>query len=107
MAGIEDANVVDLVARDALGEYMVVMIETRRWGTDPQQPRQLKDKINAYASYILDGDLLNQYPTVAGHPVRIQLECPQQPSEEISAITEWAARQLGEYGVRFVVNVKG
>ncbi len=106
MAGIEDGDVVDLVALDADGEYMVIMVETRPWRSDSDQVQQLKEKINAYASYILDGDFVSQYPAAAGQSVRIQLECRQPPSGEIAVITEWAIRQLREYGIRFVVNVK-
>jgi len=107
MAGIEDANVIDLVAQDATGVCMVVMVETRPWDACPDQPEQLKQKINAYASYILDGALASQYPEIEGQPVHIRLDCPEPPSGEIATIIEWAMRQLREYGVRFEVNARG
>jgi len=97
MAGIKDAN----------GEYMVIMVETRPWGASPDQPEQLKQKINAYAGYILDGALTHQYPETEGKPVRLRLDCPESPSGEITRIIEWAMRQLSEYGVHFEVNARG
>jgi hypothetical protein len=105
MAGVEDTNVVDLVARDAGGEYMVVMVESRQWGSDSNQPDQLKEKINAYAGYILNGDLARQFPEAAGQPARIQLDCPEL-NGEITVITEWAGLQLREHGIGFVVNAR-
>jgi hypothetical protein len=106
MAGIEDPNVIDLVAQDANGEYMVVMVETRPWGVSCEQPDQLKQKINAYVGYILDGDLARQYPEAAEKPVRIQLNCAHTPRGEIATITEWAARQLSQHGIGFAVTAK-
>jgi hypothetical protein len=106
MAGIKDANVIDLVAQGADGEYMVVMVETRPWGASPDQPEQLKAKINAYAGYILDGTLARQYPETAGKAVRIRLDCPERPHGDIGMIIEWAMRQLREHGIRFEVNAQ-
>jgi hypothetical protein len=105
-AGLENPNVIDLVAQDADGEYLVVMVETRQWGTTPQQPEQLKQKINAYAGYVLDGTLASQYPETADRPLRIQLNCPEPPTGEIALIADWADRKLREYGIRFIVNVR-
>lgn len=106
MAGVEDADVIDLVAQDAQGEYMVVMIETRPWGADPHQAEQLKEKINAYAGYVLSGDFVRQYPEAADEKVRIQLDCLQSPSGEIATVADWADRELQERGIRFVVNAR-
>ncbi len=106
MSGIQDASVIDLVAQDAAGEYMVVMVETRPWSESPDQPEQLRRKLNAYAGYILDGTLARQYPETAGRPVRIRLDCPERPRGDIDVIIEWAMRQLGEHGIRLEVNVQ-
>jgi hypothetical protein len=106
MAGIEDTNVIDLIAQDSDGECMIVMVETRRWGSSPSQPDQLKQKINCYAGYILDGTLAQQYPETVGKPVRIRLDCSEHPRGDIAVIIEWAVRQLREHGIRFEVNAQ-
>jgi len=105
MAGIEDANVIDLVGDDGAGECLVVMVETRPWDASPDQSEQLKQKMNAYAGYILDGTLARQFPKTKGKPVRIRLDCSEQPNTEIAVIVDWAARQLREYGIRVEVKV--
>ena len=106
MAGIEDSNVVDVVAQDANGEYMVVMVETRPWGSDPNQLEQLKAKINAYASFILDGGLLSTYPETADKTVRVQLDCVTHPTTDVTAIVDRAKTALAEHSVGFAVNVR-
>jgi hypothetical protein len=55
MTGIAGTNTIDLVARDADGTYLLVMIEDRPWGADGAQEGQLREKINAYAAYVLNG----------------------------------------------------
>jgi hypothetical protein len=107
MPGIEDANVVDVVAQDADGEYMVVMVETRPWGDDPNQLEQLKAKINSYAQFILDGSLISAYPETADKAVRVQLDCVTHPTTEVTAVVDRAAAELAKHGVGFTVNVRG
>jgi hypothetical protein len=82
------------------------MVEPRPWGTSPEQPEQLKQKINAYAGYILDGTLISTFPQMADQPVRIHLDCVQAPSPEIATIVDWAAGQLRAYDIAITVNVQ-
>jgi hypothetical protein len=106
MAGLAETNVVDLVAQDAEGTVLVVMVETRPWGADPDQAPQLRAKINAYAGFILDGALARNYPETAGKRVDIQLACPEAPVGEIAAITEHGAAQLQKFEIGFRLAVK-
>ncbi|MCA9678561.1 MAG: hypothetical protein H6708_17470 [Kofleriaceae bacterium] len=81
------------------------MVESRAWGTDAAHASQLKDKINAYAEFITNGDLARQFPETAGQRVYIQLNCCEPPSGEFAAILEHAARQLQriDIGLRVMV----
>lgn len=105
MPGVAQANVVDVVGQDASGRYLMIMVESRAWGTDAAQASQLKEKINAYAGFIIDGTLARQYPVTAGQPVDIQLNCCQPPSGEFAMILEHAGRQLQRLGIGLRVNV--
>ncbi|MGH3878767.1 MAG: DUF6572 domain-containing protein [Actinophytocola sp.] len=107
MSGIADATTIDLVAQDAAGEYMVVMVEDRPWDAGPVQQLQLRDKINLYADFINSGDLVREYPETAGKPVRIHLDCVEEPTGDIATVVEYAAGQLRELGIDFTVNVRG
>lgn len=106
MAGVADTNTIDLVAQDADGTYLLVMVEDRRWGADDGQEAQLREKINTYAGYVLDGSLAQQYPETAGGPVRIRLDCLGAPSGHFAHITSHAAAQLAAHGIDFQVNPK-
>ena len=104
--GVFNPRVVDLVALDeANDEVVLVMLEERPWGSDPQQLRQLEAKFNAYLSYVLGGHLVQQYPVYAERGVRFQLDCVENPRSEdlafFNAVSNFAA---GE-GIRWVVRV--
>jgi len=106
MSGIADATTIDLVAQDAAGEYMVVMVEDRPWGANRVQQLQLRDKINLYADFINSGDLAREYPETAGKPVRIHLDCVEEPTADIATVIEYVTGQLRELGIGFTVNVR-
>lgn len=106
MADLTNANTVDIVGQDAAGRVVLIMVETRQWGEDPIQEAQLKQKINAYTGYILDGDLVRLYPETSGRPVIIQLNCVSAPTVEVEAITHHAALQLKKLGIDFQINVQ-
>jgi len=105
MAGIDESEVIDLVAENPDGSALLVMVETREWGADPRQPDQLKAKLNTYAQFALDGSLTQHYPHLANKPVTIRLECREDPPAEISSIADAAQRRLSEYGVSLTVKV--
>jgi hypothetical protein len=103
--GVAQANVVDVVGQDASGRYLVIMVESRAWGTDAAQASQLREKINAYAGFIMDGTLARLYPETAGQPVDIQLNCCEAPSGEFATLLEHAAVQLQRLGIGLRVNI--
>ena len=104
MAGIQDSNVIDLVGEEASGRILVIMVETRGWGTDASQPSELREKINAYAGFIMDGTLARLHPVTVGKEIAIQLNCVDPPNGEISAIIDHAVPQLRRLGIRFQVH---
>jgi len=105
VAGLEDSNMIDVVALDRDGNCLVVMVETRTWSGGSEQREQLKSKVNTYAAYILDGTLNRQYPETIGQPVYIRLDCPEEPTDDIAAIVDWAARQLRDWNIGFLVKI--
>lgn len=105
MAGVHEPETIDLVAQAADGRYLLVMIETRRWGSTPGQDEQLKAKINTYAQFALDGALLQHYPETANQPIAIRLDCLTPPDEQTNAILNRAAQQLAGFDIEILVNV--
>ncbi|WP_373692952.1 DUF6572 domain-containing protein [Agromyces silvae] len=82
------------------------MVEDRRWGVDPDQARQLQEKVNTYAGYVLDGSLSKQYPETASGPIRIRLDCAEAPAGHIAHIAAHSVSQLAAHGIDFQVNPK-
>jgi hypothetical protein len=98
MPGIQDDRVIDLVAQDADGRYFLAMVENRPWGQEPDQPTQLRAKINAYAQAIVDGKVVSLHPETAGKRLEVRLYCVQLPTDEISVITDRAGtvKEVGD-----------
>jgi len=104
--GVQNPKVVDLISRDdGTGEVILTMLETRPWGSAPDQIKQVEDKFNSYLGYVLAGYLEREYPQYAGLPVVFRLDCAQAPGPHerafLSAVTRFAAGEK----IRFVVRV--
>ena len=108
VAGMERPDVIDLVLHDPYtGEFAAIMFEGRSWGTDPVQVGQLRDKTNTYASYFVDGQFLAEFPEGAGHLVRLQIDCVDEPDSVTAKVIGEARRWLEQYGIRVHVNHSG
>lgn len=103
---IWNATQVDLVAKSPNGEATLFMVEDRPWGEDPDQAEQLLAKVNTYCHYVVGGQLVSDFPDMAGLPVIVRLECPYQPTEEIQKVIDAAILGYGQYeiGMQVVVN---
>jgi hypothetical protein len=104
---LSDSETVDVVAEDAAGEVMVVMVEDRPWRGGRAQELELREKINLYTDFIRGGELVRRFPNAAGRSVRIQLDCVDNPTGTIATVLEYAKEQLAKLGIGFTVNVRG
>ncbi|MCB0712376.1 MAG: hypothetical protein KDD67_08620 [Ignavibacteriae bacterium] len=83
--GVENPDIIDLITPDPTsGEVVLLIIEERPWGSDKNQLVQFDEKLNRYLAYILDGFLGRQYPQYENTPVRIQIDCVDEPTDERS-----------------------
>ena len=104
--GVHNPQVVDLITEDpATREVVLVMIEERPWGTSEDQLRQLEAKFNAYLEYVLGGHMVKQYPDYAEKPVRIQLDCAENPRQEDGAFFTAMSNFAAGEGIRLMVRV--
>ena len=107
--GVEHAGVIDLITRDAAGGRVeLVMFEARPWlnGDEGEaQLYQLQEKLNAYMSFALDGEMAEAYPELAGQPLRLVLKCMDMPPgpavEFLSQVREQIALQDIDMEVRY------
>ena len=110
--GVEFAEVIDLLAHNAsTGRVELVMFEPRPWDGGEEQLFQLQEKLNAYMSFALDGEMTDTYPELVDKPLAVVLRCLQLPSSEavefLSQVREQIALQGIELEVSYAVEGKG
>jgi hypothetical protein len=73
-------GVIDVIAEDKkTGEVVLVMNEPDDWVSSDQQLLALQERFNAYVSFLLDGEMAESHPELAGKPARIELRCAHMP----------------------------
>jgi hypothetical protein len=107
MAGVQDTKVIDLVAEGPDGEVIMFIVEERPWDSSLGQVDDLREKLITYASFVADRSLVRRYPDLEGRPVRIQIDCPEQPTDAIAALIDQAGPSLSEFGITVNLNVRG
>lgn len=109
MNGLENPGVLDAFAHDTRADKLVLaMYETRPWLGGEAQLMQLQEKLNAYLSFILDGEMSEAFPQLAGKPVEIQLRTVHEPEERASDLIRRIREQLGFQQITFeVIQIDG
>jgi hypothetical protein len=73
-------GVIDVIAEDKrTGEVVLVMNEPNEWDGSDEQLLALQERFNAYVSFVLDGEMAETHPELAGKPARIELRCAHMP----------------------------
>lgn len=94
-SGIERTGMLDAFAHDTREDVLVLaMFETRPWEHGELQLFQLQEKLNAYVSFILDGEMQENFPHLLGKPVRIELRTSYEPPERALGFLSRAQDQL-------------
>jgi hypothetical protein len=106
--GVEFAHVIDLIAEDQnTGEVTLIMLEQRPWDGSELRLFQLQEKINAYLSFALDGEMLEAYPQFAGRKLRLQLDCVGYPDNDVVGFLSMVRDQIAFQGINLEVRVMG
>ena len=99
--GIAHPGVLDAFAYDGRRDTLVLaMYETRPWTGGEHQLFQLQEKLNAYASFILDGEMKDSFPQYAEKPIEIQLRTRHEPDEVALRLLTGAREQLALQQIR-------
>ena len=105
--GIEQAGVIDFFAHDTKrDEVLLVMFESRPWDDSDLQLFQVQEKFNAYVSFLLDGELAEAHPELAGKNGRIELRCAEMPTGRALDLLTTIHDQLAFQGIRVEVIVE-
>lgn len=106
VSGVSNPGVIDLFAFDAKSDEVVLVInEPRPWDGSDDQLHQLQEKFNAYASFLLDGEMATAHPELAGKKARIELRCTHTPNDGALSLLSLIHDQLAFQEIRLEVIV--
>lgn len=98
--GVEHPGVIDALTHDpATDEVTLLMVEPRPWDGSELQLFQLQEKLNAYLSFALDGEMDEAYPDLVGKPLRIQLNCATTPDAMAQNLLKLVRDQIAFQGI--------
>jgi Family of unknown function (DUF6572) len=104
MTGLENPGVLDAFAHDARADKLILaMYEVRPWSGEDSQLFQLQEKLNAYLSFVLDGELKDAFPDLAAKRVEIQLRSAHEPDARALEFIGRVREQLALQQITFEV----
>lgn len=102
--GLEHPGVLDALAHDPTSNRLILaMYERRPWTGGDAQLFQLQEKLNAYLSFALDGELREAFPQFAEVPVQIQLRTVHTPEPRGVDLMRRMREQLSFQQIEFEV----
>lgn len=102
--GLEHPGVLDALAHDPESNRLILaMYERRPWTGGDAQLFQLQEKLNAYLSFALDGELREAFPQFAEVPVQIQLRTVYDPDHRAADLMRRMREQLSFQQIEFSV----
>ena len=73
-------GVIDVIGEDPkTGEVVLLMNQPNEWDGSDEQLLSLQERFNLYVSFLLDGEMAEAHPELAGKPARIELRCAHMP----------------------------
>jgi hypothetical protein len=98
--------VIDVIAQDSnTGEVVLVMNEPEPWDGSDERLLALQERFNAYVSFLLDGEMTETNPDLAGRPARIELRCAHMPDTRALELLAMIHDQLAFQEIRMEVVV--
>lgn len=93
---LEAANVIDALGLDeGSGRVTFIIRHDGAWDGSKMQLYMLQEKLNAYLSFALDGEMAEAYPEFANHPLAVRIDTTAAPDERTLRFLAQVRRQLG------------
>ena len=101
---LDQSNVIDALGiDDASGRVILVIRHDAPWDGSDAQLFLLQEKLNAYVSFALDGEMAADYPDFAGHPIGLRIDCFAAPDPRTLHLLAHVRRQLEFQDIRVEV----
>ena len=103
----EPTGFIDQIAHDRkTDETVLVMNQSQEWTGADEQLHELQERFNTYASFLLDGELAESHPELAGKKSRIEVRCAHMPDNRALELLGMIHDQLEFQGVKVEVVVR-
>jgi hypothetical protein len=100
-------GVIDLIAHDPkTNEVVLVMNEPNEWEGSDEQLLSLQERFNVYVSFLLDGEMAEAHPELAGKPTRIELRCAHMPDTRALELLGLIHDQLAFQDIKMEVVIR-
>src|SRR6476660_860010 len=100
-------GVIDVIAHDPkTGEAVLVMNEPNEWDSSDEQLLSLQERLNAYVSFLLDGEMESGHPELAGKRARIEVRCTHMPGSRALELLGLIHDQLAFQDIKLDVVVR-
>src|SRR3979409_1512049 len=101
-------GLIDVVAHDPkTDEVVLVMNEAGGWDGSDVRLHELQERFNAYTSFLLDGEMAEAHPELAGKRARIEVRCAHMPDARALELFGMIHDQLEFQDVKMEVIVQG
>jgi len=99
--------VIDVIAHDPkTGDAVLVMNEPNEWDSSDKQLLSLQERFNAYVSFLLDGEMAETHPELAGKPARIEVRCTHMPDPRALELLGLIHDQLAFQDIKMEVVIR-
>jgi hypothetical protein len=104
---LDRTGLIDVVAGDPkTGEVVLVMNEPNEWDSSDEQLLALQERFNAYVSFLIDGEMAEANPELAGKPARIEMRCAHMPDARALELLGLIHEQLAFQEIKLEVIVR-
>jgi len=104
---LERVSTIDMVGHDAkTDEIVLVMNEPDIWDGSDARLHAVQERFNAYVSFLLDGEMAEAYPSLAGKRARIEVRCAHMPDSRAVELLGMIHDQLEFQEIKMEVVVK-
>jgi hypothetical protein len=101
-------GVIDLIAHDAKSdEVVLVMNDCEVWDGSDQRLHELQERFNTYTSFLLDGEMAETHPALAGKRGRIEVRCAHMPDARALELLGMIHDQLAFQEIKMDVVIAG
>ena len=92
---LEHSNMIDALGIDeSSGRVVLVIRHDEAWNGSARQLYLLQEKLNAYLSFALDGEMAAAYPHLMERPLGVRIDSPGEPDAGTAHLLGHVRRQL-------------